>query len=346
MSVLNKPKARTEQDAPFFLQALDLEQTEDRITNFLDHLNKTDVDITKSEPIAVLHLAAAFGTPLLVSELIANGANIHSQDKWHQTPLFVAAIRGRHRIVKLLLQFGADAKAGDNEGYTPLHAAAVSGCVVTTTALLENGYGIEIDAISYKGYTALHMAANHGHLPVVELLLKHGADINARDIRGNNVFKTAVDIGHVDLVCWMMQNIKHIDMKPNAENDTPLNVAVKDENIEIIKCLLENGFPLNEVEYITSPLTEAVEEGNVESVNLLLKFGAEVNHEDENGITPLLRAVKKNHYKIVQLLVQHGADLLAVDEDGRTAEQIAKYGKNRQVEKFLKNARRTDGSKI
>jgi len=32
----------------------------------------------------------------------------------------------------------------------------------------------------------------------------------------------AVDIGHVDLVCWLMQNIKYTDMKPNAEYVTPI----------------------------------------------------------------------------------------------------------------------------
>jgi hypothetical protein len=40
--------------------------------------------------------------------------------------------------------------------------------------------------------------------------------------KGNNVLMTAVDIAHVDLVCWLMQNIKHTDMKPNAEYVTPL----------------------------------------------------------------------------------------------------------------------------
>lgn len=66
----------------------------------------------------------------------------------------------------------------------------------------------------------------------------------------------AVDMGHVDLVCWSLQNIKHTDMKPNAENVT-LNEAVKDENLEIMKCLLLNGFPVNEQD-TTAPLMEAV----------------------------------------------------------------------------------------
>jgi ankyrin repeat protein len=92
----------------------------------------------------------------------------------------------------------------------------------TNAALLENDYGMEIDAKSNDGHISMYAAANHGHLPIVELLLKHGADEIVRDKKGNNMLMTAIDIGHVDLVCWLMQNITHTDMKPNAEYVTPL----------------------------------------------------------------------------------------------------------------------------
>jgi ankyrin repeat protein len=91
------------------------------------------------------------------------------------------------------------------------------------------------------------------------------------------VLLTAVDIGYVDLVCWLMQNIKHTDMKSSAECHSS-TVAVKDGNLEIIKCPLLTGFPVYEQEDTTAPLMEAVEKGNVEVVKLLLEFGAKVNY--------------------------------------------------------------------
>jgi len=84
---------------------------------------------------------------------------------------------------------------------------------------------MEIDAKSNDRYISPSAAANHGHLPIVESL-KHGADETARDKRSTNVLMKAVDIGHVDLVCWLMQNIKHTDMKPNEVCHSS-NVAVK-----------------------------------------------------------------------------------------------------------------------
>jgi hypothetical protein len=41
----------------------------------------------------------------------------------------------------------------------------------TKGAILEHGYGMEIDAKSNDGNISLSAAANHGHLPIEELLL-------------------------------------------------------------------------------------------------------------------------------------------------------------------------------
>jgi len=75
-----KPNGRIEQSAGFFLQAVNLEEIEKRITNFFDHLNKINVNMTTNESIPVLSLAAAFGIPLFVSSLVAKGANINGRD--------------------------------------------------------------------------------------------------------------------------------------------------------------------------------------------------------------------------------------------------------------------------
>jgi hypothetical protein len=66
-----KPNGRIEKSAGLFLQAVNLEEIEKRITNFFDHLNKINLDITTNETISVLNLAAVFGSPLFVSSLVA-----------------------------------------------------------------------------------------------------------------------------------------------------------------------------------------------------------------------------------------------------------------------------------
>jgi hypothetical protein len=87
-----KPNGRIEQSAGFFLQAVNLEAIEKGITNFFDHLNKINVDIIMNETIPVLNLAAAFGSPLFISSLVAKGAKCKrprqlTEHCWPQLPL-------------------------------------------------------------------------------------------------------------------------------------------------------------------------------------------------------------------------------------------------------------------
>ena len=48
-----------------------------------------------------------------------------------------------------------------------------------------------------------------------------------------------------------------------------------------------------------TPLHVAVEEGNTEVVLELLDWGADVNVEEEEGLTPLLMASEKGHFELV-----------------------------------------------
>jgi hypothetical protein len=75
-----KLNGRIEQSAGFFLQEVNLEEIERRITNFFDHLNKINVGITTNETVPVLNLVAAFGSPVFVSSLVAKRANINGRD--------------------------------------------------------------------------------------------------------------------------------------------------------------------------------------------------------------------------------------------------------------------------
>ena len=181
-----KHNGRTEQSAGFFLQAVNLEEIEKRITNFFDHMNKINVDITTNESIPVLNLAAAFGSPLFVSSLVAKGAKNKRPRQLiehcrPQPPPKCGLISPNcyHRWIQTVT---LEMKMGLRYLTMLLYPAAWK----TKAALLENGYGMEIDAKSNDGYISLSAAANHGHLLIVESL-KHGSEETVRDKRGTNV---------------------------------------------------------------------------------------------------------------------------------------------------------------
>jgi ankyrin repeat protein len=58
--------------------------------------------------------------------------------------------------------------------------------------------------------------------------------------------------------------------------------------------------------------------GKEDAVALLLQSGAEVDKENNNGVTPLMAASRDGYTAIVKQLMAAGADCYQVDEFGRT----------------------------
>lgn len=91
-----------------------------------------------------------------------------------ESPLMMAALKGKLDLVKRLIARGAEV---NKPGWAPLHYAATladENSVAEVRLLLE--HHAYIDAASPNGSTPLMMAAHYGHPRVVRLLLEEGAD--------------------------------------------------------------------------------------------------------------------------------------------------------------------------
>ena len=83
-------------------------------------------------------------------------------------------------------------------------------------------------------------------------------------------------------------------------------------------------------------LLEACKDGKTENVTMLLEKGADVNAEDDYGITALMCASENGHTEIVSMLLEKGADVNAECDEGRTALMWASvYGHTEIVSMLL-----------
>ncbi|MEL4178362.1 ankyrin repeat domain-containing protein [Roseateles sp. PN1] len=115
------------------------------------------------------------------SLLAAPTLALNARSKNGETPLMLAAIKGRLDWVQAMVKRGA---AINQEGWTPLHYAC-SGPDNGVAAWLIS-QGAEINARSPNGSTPLMLAAGYGALDLTPVLLKAGADVSLRNQQGMN----------------------------------------------------------------------------------------------------------------------------------------------------------------
>ena len=91
------------------------------------------------------------------------------------------------------------------------------------------------------------------------------------------------DLENVEIILSVLNlslNSKaNLELDSNSTTfDTPLTLATRKSNIDIMKCLIDHGASVDQGSYDgTTPLFIAVSKGDLESVKLLIKSGCDVN---------------------------------------------------------------------
>ena len=132
---------------------------------------------------------------------------------------------------------------------------------------------------------ALYIARNKPQ--IIDLFLKAGIDINSCD-----------DLG------------------------TPmLNVAVRNDNEELVKRFVDLGANINTVSKDRgyTPVMDAVWKGNKAITKYLIEKGADLNTISKEGQSNLVLAVGSEKYEIVEMLAKNGADPDIKDQMGMSA---------------------------
>lgn len=95
----------------------------------------------------------------------------------------------------------------------------------------------------------------------------------------------------------------------NNEGVTPIQEAVINNNIDILKFLFKEGYITKETKFSTSNnlLHEAIIRGNLETVKFLVEYGFDVNTSNLDDKKPIELAVEKNNAPIIDFLIKQKA---------------------------------------
>lgn len=130
-----------------------------------------------------------------------------------------------------------------------------------------------------------------------------------------------------------------IDVNSTDDLGTPmLNIAVRNDNEEFAKRLIELGADINAVSIDRgyTAVMDAVWRGNLELTKLLISKGADLNTINKEGQNNLVLAVGADKDKIVKLLVENGANPDIKDQMGMSAYGYATLFRKEKIIEILK----------
>ncbi|KAN0137681.1 Ankyrin repeat-containing domain protein [Lactarius tabidus] len=279
------------------------------------------------------------GKSVVMRLLLDYGANADLYDKRRNTPLHFAASEGHLEVARMLLERGADVNSKNDEGLTPLQRASQiqqEGKSDIMRLLLD--YGANANVYDKRRNTPLHFAASEGHLEVVRMLLELGADVNSKNEKGLTPLLQALQgrrEGHRDIIQLLLDHGANVNMHDKRRN-TPLHFAASEGHFEVARILLEHGADVNsQNDEGLTPLQQASQGQHLEYrevIRLLLDCDANVNMRDNNGNTTLHFAASEGHLEVARMLLERGADVNSQNDEGltplRRASQVQREGKS------------------
>jgi ankyrin repeat protein len=189
-------------------------------------------------------------------------------------------------------------------------------------------YGSSVNAVKFK------------RLEQLKELIKHGADVNA-PIGFNRMLNegedpssssrkatawpldVAVQQAQVDMVKLLLANGAKFH---GGELAKAAFAGNQDESLAMVTALIEAGADVNSThaDYGYTALFWASAKGNKNSVNLLLaQPGIKLDVIDIDGDTALMAAAEHGHAEIVEMLFEAGANVSITDKRGETATSLA-----------------------
>lgn len=251
--------------------------------------------------------AAKLGDLEAVRKLLDMGLSINARDAQGCTAVLRAAGGGHLALLDFLLEMGGDPSLAANNRATPLGAAITARRESAVTRLIAANAPIE-QAVQ-DGISPLMLAAAFGATDLVDCLLTAGADAAHQDQFGNTALHA------VALLAW------------DAHEAEPAKT--------LLGQLIDRGCPVNHVNRdgqnalllllgARAKAGEPVPNKHIGGlVDALLARGADLDCQDQRGISVLHAAAMHGNIDLIERLLLAGADVRRRDSLGRSAYDVA-----------------------
>jgi serine/threonine-protein phosphatase 6 regulatory ankyrin repeat subunit B len=275
-----------------------------------------------------LIIALQYNNTKKAEDLIWQGANLNYALSGFNTvyPILVAARYGNVKIMELLLDGGADIMLADRYGATAIHYAADADFYVEKEIKKEMiklllNKGVNINLADNNGDTPAHYAViiENYDKDFADYLYTKKADFKLQNKEG----KSAEDL--------------MLEYKKEDYLARELLLALRNKDTHKAKNLIMQGANVNyqEIGTLWSPILIATKEENLEIIKLLAHKGADLDKGDRFGTTAVHFAAERENIEIIEFLIQKHCDINKCNKFKQTAMHLAVQAQAHDSIKFL-----------
>ena len=177
-------------------------------------------------------------------------------------------------------------------------------------------------------YEDFFQAIDRDDSAMVETLLKRGFDANTPSPQGASPLMSAIRQAALKsaivLAAWPQTRVDD----RNAEDETPLMLAVFHNQKSVVHLLIERQADVNKPGW--TPLHYAATQGHADMVRVLMQHHAYIDAPSPNGTTPLMMAARYGNPLVTKLLLEEGADPRLKNDLGLSVLDFAHQGPHAQ----------------
>ena len=274
-----------------------------------------------------------------IKYLVDAGADVNARNKNGDSVLFMTVKKNRKDVGDLLLEKNADIFATNVQNDSPLRVALTNGGNLQDWLITSK----TLNTTDGSGNTPLHYASEWQLNSAIISLIQKGAKVTAENANGESALFSAVKSNNPETIKILVENGVVIDSKDNHARDnlgnTPLHAAVKWNSIESAKTLISLGVDVNAQNLSgKTALNEACRSAKREMAVLLIKSGADINAADAAGRTVLMDAISSMNEQMVSLLIGYGANVQIQEMYGRNSYHYAALTGNVGIINMIRNA--------
>lgn len=261
--------------------------------------NNIDNPIYSGHRTTPLITAARMGYVDVVWMLAECGADLNVRDTHGRTALMHAVIKQRHEVINALVELGADLDLRDGS-MTALMYAIHRGDFRLAKVLIEGGANLNI--ADNFGETALNYYAAKNDVQMIEELVRRGG---RGPLNGyHSPLTVAIRYGTAETVRLVASTVAFTLDFYDPFGWTPLIYAVWHNSSAKVEALIECGADVNmqSKDKAYTPLTIAIKNENIEIIQILLAHRAKASSRDGHWKNAWDYAREGGNQKILKLL--------------------------------------------